>query len=400
MKKSVKSQVTMLIIIGLLLFIAVSLVLYLSKYAIKKQSEKAIKSSLSSGSQSIKEFVNQCVDKLSKDAFVLLGKQAGYIYTSQGGTLIDFNDEYEGSFFAKYNDGSIEYSVSYSILPPKFDVSGSIYFANPPDYPWRLFPYLTDTPTIPTFIGFFGLNGVPPLEKTQGAQSIQRQVEFYVDSNMPACLDFSSFEAEGFEIQKEASKTSVVIGSKDVSVNSKIPITIKNPKTEETTELNDFSANIGLRFKDIYLLARNLVQNDITNIKFDIKSLNGQNSFDIEVKPSSVEGDDLIIIKDKKSLIYGNKPFEYVFARINRAPALHRLNENVAADSGSVIDESKLLNLLGVGNFEAEDSDEDKGSLTFTVTPSSYTLTSSTDFTVKVSDGKLEDYQVIEVNII
>ena len=398
MKRSIKSQVTMLIIIGLLLFIAVSLVLYLSKYAIKKQSEKAIKSSLSSDSQSIKEFVNQCVDKLSKDAFVLLGKQAGYIYASQGGTLIDFSAGDEGSFFVKYNDGSIEYNVSYSILPPKFDVG--IYVANAPEYPWGRFPYLTDISTIPTFTGFFGLNGLPPLEKTQGAQSIQQQVEFYVDSKVPSCLDFSSFEAEGFEIQKEASKTSVVIGSKDVSVNSKIPITIKNPKTKETTELNDFSANIGLRFKDNYLLARNIVQNDITNIKFDIKSLNGQNSFDIVISPSSVEGDDLIIIKDKKSLIYGNKPFEYVFARKNRAPALHRLNENVAADSGSVIDESKLLNLLGVGNFEAEDSDEDKGSLTFTVTPSSYTLTSSTDFTVKVSDGKLEDYQVIEVNII
>ena len=134
-----KSQVTMLMIVGLVLFIVISLVLYLSKSAVKKQGQQNIKKTHESAieTQPIKEFVVKCLDKLAKDAIVLLGRQGGYIYTSQGGTLIDYQETDEGIFFVKH-DGM---NVAYNILPPKFAIPP--YSSDVPDYPWITFPYKT-----------------------------------------------------------------------------------------------------------------------------------------------------------------------------------------------------------------------------------------------------------------
>ena len=398
MRKSPKSQVTMMIIIGLLLFIVVSLVLYLSKYAVKKQSDRAIKSSQAIDVQPINSFVDQCLEKLSKDAVELIGKQGGYIYTSQGGSLADLGESDKGKFFIEYDDEGKKYDTAYNIFPLNFNVpiNTPVYYSSSPDYPWKEFPYLAGTPV---FIGIFGLDDdMPPLEKTQGSQSVQQQIETYIDNNMPACLDFSPFEEQGFEIESQPAKTSIIFGSKDVSINSKIPLTIKDTKTEESTELSDFSTVLDLRLRSIYLYARNLINSDVTNIKFNIGGFsNGDNSFEVDLLKDVFEKDDIIKIKDKKSLVYG-KPFEYVFARKNRAPALHHMTENVEADSETIVDKAKLLELLGISDFEADDPDEDSN-LIFTVNPQSVTLNQPTDFTIEVSDGNLKDYQTIRVNV-
>ena len=65
----------MLMIVGLVLFIIVSFVLYLSKSAVKKQSQQSIKKTQETAmdTKPIKEFVNKCLDKLAKDAVVLIG---------------------------------------------------------------------------------------------------------------------------------------------------------------------------------------------------------------------------------------------------------------------------------------------------------------------------------------
>src|SRR3989338_2677463 len=93
-----KSQVTMLMIVGLVLFITISLVLYLSKSAIKKHSQQGVKDiqGTAMDSRPIKEFIEKCLDKLAKDALILLGRQGGQIYTSQGGTTVDYSDTDEG----------------------------------------------------------------------------------------------------------------------------------------------------------------------------------------------------------------------------------------------------------------------------------------------------------------
>ena len=390
--RNLKSQITMLMVIGLVLFIAVSFILYLSKSTVKKQSQQSIKTVQGTAieTQPIREFAAKCLDKLAKDAVTLLGSQGGYIYSSQGGTLIDYSDTDEGLFFVRHNS----VNVAYNILPPKF--AAPPYSSGIPDYPWPAFPYQTAASNEEIFEGFFGVSNIPPLNSSEGPNSIQTQIGSFIDSNMAGCADFSSFEKQGIEITMQPVKTSAVIGSSDVTINSKIPIRISNKETSEFAEISDFSVNLNLRLRSIYFFSKELVENDVKNIKFDIGSINNSRDFlSVKVLKHAFSNDDLIIVTDEKSLISG-KPFEYVFARRNRAPALYYIKKTIldypplyTINQSDLLEDYKLM---------AEDPDEDN--YTFTITPALPKVLNvpQIKFKVEVSDGRLSDYQTITVN--
>lgn len=387
-----KSQLTMLMIVGLVLFIVISLALYLSKSVVKKQSQQNIKRTQESAieTQPVKEYVTKCVDKLAKDAIILLGRQGGYIYSSQGGTLVDYADTDEGLFFVHHDN----FKDVYNILPAKF--TAPPYSSMIPEYPWRTFPYRTQASNAEIFDGFFGISNMPPLNSSEGANSIQYQIGAFVNNNLAACADFSIFEKQNMELKMEPAETSVLIGSGDVSVRVKARITIMNTATKEAAELSDFSTSIDMRLKDLYFFAREMIGSDIGNIRFDMKSdKNSKDFFNVRLIEDIHSNDDLIIITDEKSLIYG-KPYEYVFARRNRAPALHYIRKNILEfPHGFTISES---NLLQNQKLKAEDPDED--SYTFTITPQLPKLLNlpQINFKIEVSDGQLSDYQTITVN--
>src|SRR3989338_5359322 len=153
--KSKRSQITIIMIVGLVIFIIVGLLLYLSKTSVKKSVQSSVRKtqSIPNEIQPIKEFVSNCVDKLAKDAAVLIGKQGGYIYSNQGGTYIGFSDTDEGIFFVNYEN----YKNAYNIKQP------SLYAPQPystyiPSYPWVTFPYKTFGSTEKTFYGIYGIN--------------------------------------------------------------------------------------------------------------------------------------------------------------------------------------------------------------------------------------------------
>lgn len=399
MRKQIKSQITMLMIVGLMLFIIVSFVLYLSKSTVKKQSQQSVKKTEETAlkTQPIREFVQKCLDKLAKDAVVLLGKQGGYIYKSQGGTLIDYLGN-EGQFFVKHNN----LNVAYNILPPKF--AAPPYSSDIPAYPWAEFPYITKTSDTEIFEGYFGISKIPPLTPSEGPHSIQTQIEAFIDNNIANCADFSIFKQQGFDINMQQSKTSVIIGISDVSIRSKIPITINNSATNEFAEFSDFSSSIDIRLKEIYFFTKELIQNDIENIKFDIDdTANNKDLLSVRLINNVYANNDLIIVTDEKSLVYG-KPFEYVFARKNRAPALYYIKKNVLEFEHN--HEIRREELLSDTEPKAEDPDEDllefkfyrgergNNEISFPVKLN----TPQIDFRMEVNDGKLRDYQIITVN--
>ena len=389
---SKKSQVTMLMIVGLLLVIVVSLVLYLSKSAVKKQSQQSIKKVQETAIETrpIKEFMQKCLDKLAKDAIVLLGKQGGYIYSSQGGTLIDYAETDEGLFFVKHNN----LNVVYNIMPPKF--AAPPYSSDIPAYPWITFPYKTPIPDVEVFEGFFGINNMPPLNYSEGPNSIQAQIETFIDNNIADCANFDIFRKQGIDIVMEQAKTSVIIGRNYVSIKSNIPMTITNPATNEYAEFEYSSTNVNIRLGDIYFFVKELIENDIKNIKFDIGKINNSKDFiNVKLIKNVFSNDDLIIITDEKSLISGS-PYEYIFARRNRAPALYYIKETILEfPQGYQITQEDLLQGT---ELRAEDPDEDN--YTFTIKPEVPKVLDvpQINFKIEVSDGKLSDHQIITVN--
>lgn len=391
--KTKKSQITMFIIIGLVLFIVVGLVLYLAKSAVKKQVQASTRSAQQTpvDTISIKNFVTNCLDKLSKESALMIGAQGGYLFKSQGGTLIDYDDiNDEGKFFIRYNN----FKVVYNILPPRFE--SSFYTAKIPDYPWKTFPYTSSHTEV--FDGFFGINNMPFLYSTQGPHSIQVQMESYIDNNIENCMDTGFLKNQSYDVDIKKPKTEVTIGSSDLTVNIELPITLKNKNTKETFELSKFSTTIDLRLKDIYKYAKNLVDSDVKNIKFDIGKLSNPD-FGINIFQSFYSSDDIIIVTDQKSLING-KPFQYVFARKNRAPALYYLTPDVLYfDSGSTITEEDLLQGQ---ELKAEDPDEDKLQYSIKALAFDSSLPKVLDvpelkFRIEVSDGSLTDYQDLTV---
>jgi len=381
----------MLMIVALVLFIVVGLVLYLSKSAIRKQSQQSVKKTQETSfeTQPVKDFVQKCLDKLAKDAIVLLGKQGGYIYKSQGGSLIDYKDTDEGLFFINYNNNR----VAYNIFPPKF-------IAPPPIYPWETFPYEAEDSETEIFDWYFGISNTPPLTPSQGPNSIQFQIETFIDSNMPKCADFSIFEEQGLEVVMNSTKTSVVIGSNDVSVQSKIPITITNPKTSEFTEISDFSTNLQVRLKDLYYFAKYLIGNDIKNIKFGISALeNERDSFKIRVIRDALSKDDIITITDGRSFVYG-KPYEYAFGRRNRIPALYYIKNtgDLKFDKDYEIVEEDILDGKKLTDLQYEDPDEDGVLITINPSLPHKFKEPKVNFRVEASDGILSDNQIITVN--
>ena len=391
-KMSRKSQITMLMIVGLVLFIIISLVLYLSKSTVKKQSQQSIKKIQETAieTQPVREFVVKCMDKLGKDAVVLLGRQGGYIYTSQGGTLVDYQDTDEGLFFINYND----LNVAYNILPPKFAVSP--YSSEIPDYPWQTFPYRTASSNAEVFDGFFGISNMPPLNDSEGPNSIQAQIESFIDSNIADCVDTSIFEKQGLDVEMQQPKTSVIIGSGDITIATKMPMSITNKNTNEFAELDEFTATLNIGLKDVYFFAKELIENDISNIKFNISDIkNSKNFININLIKGIFSSDDLIIITGEKSLIYG-KPYEYIFARRNRAPALYYIRKNTLEFPHNFeINQSTLLK-----NYELNAEDPDEDNLAFTITPQLPKVLNvpQIKFKVEVSDAQFSDYQIITVN--
>ncbi|MBI2654692.1 hypothetical protein HYX02_07865 [Candidatus Woesearchaeota archaeon] len=389
---SLKSQITMVMIVGLVLFIVISLILYLSKSSIKKQSQQSIKKihETKIEIQPINDYATKCLDKLAKDAIVLLGKQGGYIYASQGGTLVDYSDTDEGLFYVKHNG----LKVAYNILPPKFAIQP--YSSETPDYPWRTFPYEKESSNSEIFEGYFGINNMPPLNYSEGPNSIQMQIESFIDSNMGSCMDLSIFEKQGVQISMQPSKTSATIGSGDISVTSKIPVKIANPSANEFTELSYFSTSINIRLRDIYFFAKELIENDIKNIKFDIGGARNNGDFlRVNLVKNAFTGEDLIVVSDERSLVYG-KPFEYIFARRNRAPALHYIkNTKLEFSHNHQITQEDIFKN---STLKAYDPDEDNYTITITPSLPKTLNVPQIQFKVEASDGKLSDYQTITVS--
>ena len=390
--KSLKSQITMMIIVGLVLFILVGIIFYISKSTIKKTAQQGVKTVQGAAldTQPIKEFVSKCQDKLAKEAVMLMGKQGGHIYKSQGGGLIDYPDSDQGVFFVMHDGNKVAYNIKQ---PPIYSVPPFSSVA--PDYPWKFFPYKDAILNDKTFDGIFGLSNMPPLNASQGPNSFQSQIEDYIDNKMESCADLSSFTNEGYEISANKSKTAVTIASSDVRIKTSMPIKVINKATSEQTYIDAFSTTVNVRLSDMYYFVKDIISKDVGNIKFNFKDVgNNQNSFRISVLENIFSKDDIVVVTDDRSQISG-KQFEYKFARKNRRPALYYISPDyLQLAGGTQITKNTLLNGM---DLQAEDPDED--TLNFDINPAVPLVFDQPQivFTASVTDGQLSDFQTITV---
>ena len=394
--KSNMSQITMVIIAGLVLFILVGIIFYISKSAIKKTTQQGTKTTQSTAfdAQPIKEFASKCQEKLAKEAINYVGKQGGYIYKSQGGDLIDYGDIEQGAYYILYDYSKVSYNIKQ---PPIYSVSP--YSSVVPEYPCKYFPHPCTNPNSGNFEfdGIFGISNFPPLNVSQGPHSIQSQIENYIDNKMQSCADLTPFIGQGYNFEINKSKTTVTLASSDVRISTFMPIRIFNKATGEQTYIDSFSATINVRLKEIYYFARDIINNDIAKINFNLKDpANDKNSFRINILENVLSKDDIVTITDDKSQISG-KQFEYRFARKNRIPALYYYQETLNLAENTPITKDVLLQNKPL---QAEDPDEDTLTFTITPNPSPPIILNQPQmvFDVAVSDGQYTDFERITAN--
>ncbi len=356
--KQKKSQVTIFLILGVVIVIVVVILIFINTYVIKKTAEQEAKSAkkITSDIQPIKNYVEECLSIVSKDGLKTIGKQGGYLFTSQGGSFNDYPPNYEGFTFVNYENSR----VVYNIIEQGFPIGRST--PTIPDYPWEYFPYTDSSLAEQEFIApsAFGRNVMLPL------YSLEKQLVTFVNNNIDSCLDFSVFEEQGFKISAKEKSIATNINENDVVFSMTYPIIVEKSISGEKTEIKDFSIKHTVRLGKLHKFVDALIDSDINDISFDILT-GSKDNFAVSIEREVFNKDDLIIITDSESMLDG-QTYKYFFARRNRNPALHYLPD-------LTVDPSQ---------FKAYDPDEDVFNInSFTQIPGM----------VSVTDGELEDYQ-------
>ena len=393
MHKKKRAQVTVYIIIGMVILLLATLFFYLKGTTEKVQTVQELvrAQKIPSEIKPITTYVTASLDTAARKGLYLIGMQGGYIYDHQGGLT---PDDAKTIFYG-------EHEVSYGIYKQETEYL-SFYQPYPPEYPWdisspaTIFPYIAGTLNINS--GHFGDENLPPLDDS--GPSIQLQLESFITSYLQN-LDLTLFKEHGFDITEGEMDVSVVIGENDVTVFLTYPLEITKRATNEVTNINYFYTNHQIRLKKIYNLAHDIINEDIVRVLFNISDpSNNKDSMTIKkiTNANPPKHDDIIIINDDKSMLYA-EPYTFQFARENRYPALHYIDQVLpflfpSPPPFPTINEEQIK--LKV-KPKAYDPDEDE--LLFSYLPSTYQLeqfdfdNEYIDLTVYVKEKDNEDYQ-------
>jgi hypothetical protein len=393
-----KSQITMIMIVGLALFIMIGLLLYLSKSSLSGRAKQEVKKTIATPTepQALKDYIQQCLDKSAKEGTYLLGQQGGVLYSSQGGGQVDYQDSDEGIMYANHKGNKVAYNINHL----KRNVGNpEAHFHEAPMYPTQFFPYESQTLVNEKYSGVFGVSTMPAISKTEPS-SMEVRLETYTENNVKSCANLENFREQGLRIMSENPKVQVTIGNTDISFSLSYPITSENA-AGESVSFNEFSSVVNVRMRDLYLFSKELASKDTSDITFDISSpSNSRDGFSVTVFRGIVGYDDIIEITDQQSSINAN-PMQYVFARKNRMPVLHYVRSDIVLfEDGKMVTRSDVLSGQAVQHYDPdEDSLEWKifkpnGVELVDSDPYEFLLPSG-KFKVETTDGELTDYQEI-----
>jgi len=308
----------------------------------------------------ITNYVTTQLDDAIKKGLFLIGRQGGYIYQSQGGLTLD------NIRFILYNDGNDEHNVSYGIYKQDSDIF-NFYSHELWLYPWKTFPIFGGE-SFPAGPGIYGISNLPPLNSSDTI-SIESQLKEFITNYLRDNIDFSIFDTQGFEIDYDLNKinVSVIIGENDVIAFLEYPLGIKKTITNTITNVSYFYTNPQIRLKKVYNFVDGIISKDIVDILFNITNITNILSYIEGISIEKNEGvyciddccDDLIIIRDNKSMLYA-EPYTFQFARENRYPALHWIDTQSIMLSSCihpVLTEENIKNQI---NPKADDPDEDE----------------------------------------
>ena len=234
-----KGQVTLFVILGILILGLIALAIYMKTTSQQEQLKKEVTEIIPGEFQPVKQFVEQCVYGVGKEALVKAGQQGGHVDPRKSGILSIPEFPTQGS--------GIELAPGSGILLPY----------------WF---YLRSSDKCQQNCVFDSMR--PPLSRTQGANSIEEQVDKYIEEHLPACLDkFKAFKDQFDVREKGPKRVTTTIADDRVSFFMEYPLEVSRNKVLQ--QISQYQAHMPLNFKELYDLASVLLQAvEDPNIRF------------------------------------------------------------------------------------------------------------------------------------
>ncbi len=209
---SKKAQVTIFIILGIVLLLAVVLVFTLKEEITKFKPEELITPTKGK----VENFIITCMDKVGEEALFKVGLQAGYIEVPE----------------EIVKDASMNLKVS----------------------PMNVVPYWAEGPN----------THIPSLEE------IKIRIDKYLEENVRNCLfEMQAFQSTYNLIEKTQPLADTKIGENGVIFNLKWNVEIRDKSGEVITEVINHVSESRIKLKQVYEMARRVVEKEMEVLKFE-----------------------------------------------------------------------------------------------------------------------------------
>lgn len=376
-----RGQITVFLILGLVIFASFALIFYVSavhsKAKLQKGAEYAVRGTLAD--PAIDAYVEQCLKRTVEKGLKLLGLQGGNLYAPplQNGTVIPASAT-AAQVWGKW--------IDYGIIFP----AQMVGYPEPPVYPMANVPFGSapleaGQERLGLAWGYFGQKHLPPLCEEGGANdileteqtgqfkpcdkgfygknSIQWQLEKFVQEELPGCIDAEQI-GRGFQSRLGKPNVTIILGETNIFVNSSYPVTITERGNRNTRV--SFQTFVEVRLRKVYQYLDSLLLLDTYYLGYLVLGHNQQNRFWDEnfrverVCPNcNADHTDIVTIIDQASLVNVSEPFVFRTAVQNRRPALNFLHQPSAlAERGVnyIVPAGQTITL----EPEAMDPDEDE----------------------------------------
>lgn len=222
---------TIFIIIGIVLLFIVGAALYMTGRVEEAELElaKPRLTELPEKVQPIREMVQTCMDRLGMDGLRRVGDSGGYIDWER--LKANYFSTTEGEAVQLAPDGKLNVAYWW-FMKSKNRCMQDCEFASKR----------------------------PPLTKSEGANSIEAQLEDYVQKNLLDCLGTLT-EFQGCDVRaQEQPKVTVTVGEGDVIFFAKYPLQVLCE--DQSFTVDEYAVDAGINLKEMYDLATN-----ITNVE-------------------------------------------------------------------------------------------------------------------------------------
>lgn len=308
---SKKSQITIFIILGIIIFVIAGLLFYIKNYVKSKEISQETEQLLDITAAQAKyaTYMQACLNQATTQGLALVGMQGGVIWDYQANNTKPFlgPKKYDYGQWALpfeyskelnlFDSSKTIFNISYGIYAPDLSLNLEGH-PSVPEYPYGLTKLIEDPTEIDksysNVLGNIVTNPLSPLCDYWGSNAptqegalfscetydskrktdndnVQEYLEAYIASAFENCVALETLpEFANASITAGNVTVTVSFAPTSVTVNAELPLLAEAAGEEAMLSLQTFHAEVDVRLKQMHELATRLIEADTNNIFFNI----------------------------------------------------------------------------------------------------------------------------------